>query len=156
MSTTSQTGLLGGANKGARRDVLADAFLPICMGTHRVDQSELAQACGVSPRFFVNQKKRGFSDRKLRWAIEHHLHFSSLWSSSPEVEARRRCFQRYGVDPRLASLPDLRAFCKRLGIKSTIRQREAWYGSLEAWLAVHCLDQNTTRKIEHERISSEV
>lgn len=125
--------------------MVAGSFLAVVMRSEGLSVESLAQRCSVTPKSFVNQQHRGFPFARLRWKIEAALGMRAVWSSGAEIEMRRRCREIFGMDPRLISLKELQALCRRVGLQPPgIRQREHWYQGLEAWLAVHQADTEKT------------
>jgi lambda repressor-like predicted transcriptional regulator len=98
----------------------------------------LAKSVGYSSRSLGRHIGAGVPNWRLRWAIERALDFHPLWSQDCELWARRQCVGRFGSDPRLLTLGELKALCQKIGCASPgIRQREAWFQALAAWLAAH-------------------
>jgi hypothetical protein len=126
------------SNVNAGADALAQAFLEVTLRSRNISIGELADLCGWNLRAFVNQAGAGFPCVPLRWKVERALGFLSIWTPGGEVDLRRRCFTDYGIDPRVAELPELKELCRRLGVQSpNIRRQEEWVSNLMAWLAVH-------------------
>lgn len=123
-------------NAGA--DAVALAFLDVMLHRRNITIAELAERCGWIRRAFVNQVGAGFPCKPLRWKVEFALGFLPIWSASGEVDLRQRCFNAQGVDPRTATLPDLKDLCRKLGVPSPQTRRQGeWYSNLILWLAVH-------------------
>ena len=119
-------------------DAVAQAFLDVTLQRLNILDAEFAARCDWTRHAFMSQRTAGFPCRPLRWRIEFELGFVPIWSSGSEVDLRRQCVKSYGIDPRIAALPDLKELCRRLGVASPyIQLQEEWYSNLIAWLAVH-------------------
>ncbi len=118
---------------------LAVAMLILEMLRRGVDSTWLAKQIGLTPHGMANALRLGVPNCRTRWKIEAALGLSvPLWSSSNEIEMRRRCITNFSQDPRLMDLDQLIVFCRKLGVQPPgERLLESWFGNLCAWLAVH-------------------
>lgn len=116
---------------------LAAAELLREMDRHGMTTARLAEMIGYNARSLGRHIGQGVPNWRTRWAIEKALDFAPLWSPDNELQGRRQCFKRFGKDPRLLTLEELKSLCRGLGVHPSIRQRESWFQSLMGWLAAH-------------------
>lgn len=119
-------------------DALARAFLEVTLGRQNVTIGELADRCGWNQHAFVKEFQSYFPCLALRWRVERCLGFVSIWSSGAETDLRQRGLKVYGIDPRTASLAELKELCRRLGVqRPNVRRQAEWASSLFGWLAAN-------------------
>lgn len=80
--------------------------------------ADVAEGVGVGRRAFYQAVGEAFKrSPSLRWKVEAFLGYEdAIWSSPETLRLRRLCRERNGLDPFLATRPEIFALAKQLSL----------------------------------------
>lgn len=92
------------------------SLLEIEMARQMIDADEMARRMEIQVAAFKKYFKHGFPSDQLKARVEKALGFVAVWSKASVCAARAGCFERFGYDPAVLSIEELRAKGRERGI----------------------------------------
>lgn len=89
--------------------------LKAAMLEENLSAADLAERCGVALGTFRNWICAGFPVVSSRYQVEAAVGYRPIWSSLEEIKQRRHCLEVFGLDPRLATVQQLRLLGPDIG-----------------------------------------
>jgi len=90
-------------------------FVRIEMIRRGLSSADFARRAGLKTRSFETQLSCSFPNAAGRLKVEAALDYScAIWSSPRDLAARKFCRGKFGADPSLLALPELRQLAVRL------------------------------------------
>jgi hypothetical protein len=97
------------------RDVESDS-VRISLIQEGMRVSDLAHASGLKYSTLASALSKGFPDLLTRWKVEAGFKYRRpIWSTARDLDRRCKCLKRFGFDPFLEGVRELRRLAKDIG-----------------------------------------
>jgi hypothetical protein len=103
----------------AKRESIEGRFVRGLMAQRDLNGRDMDRLLGAKDGTFRACRMRGFDSAHLRAGVERVLGVR-IWSDVNTFDLRQACFRRYGFDPALLNIPELRQWVRKLEIAARL------------------------------------